>query len=159
VSSATDVNAKDGKKANGEMPQRSMRANPVALEVPVSVAGARPVSSNDKRELFTEDTATVLVFKTERWIQLSAAVAVGQLLFSRKKDGKRKWFARWCINGATGRRRALWSWNSRSRKRIFGACRFPRRKMARRFLPRPKRCGSGRDDGRRSKRAGGRAEE
>jgi len=66
VSSATDVNAKDGKKANGEMPQRSMRANPVALEVPVSVAGARPMASKDKRELFTEDTTTCWCLKTER---------------------------------------------------------------------------------------------
>jgi len=62
-----------------------MRTNPVALEVPVSVAGARPVSSNNKRELFTEDTATVLVFKDGAVIQLSAAVAVGQLLFLTEK--------------------------------------------------------------------------
>src|SRR5258708_16072882 len=72
------------------MPQRSMRANPVALEVPVSVAGARPVSSNDKRELFTEETATVLVFKDGAVIQLSAAVAVGQLLFLTEKRSKKE---------------------------------------------------------------------
>jgi len=41
VSSATDVNAKDGKKANGEMPQRSHAERiPFCVEVPVSVAGA-----------------------------------------------------------------------------------------------------------------------
>ena len=90
MSSATDINAKEGKKANGEMPQRSMRANPVALEVPVSVAGARPVSSNDKRELFTEETNTVLVFKDGAVIQLSAAVAVGQLLFLTEKRSKKE---------------------------------------------------------------------
>src|SRR5258708_7896097 len=67
-----------------------MRANPVALEVPVSVAGARPVSSNDKRELFTEETATVLVFKDGAVIQLSAAVAVGQLLFLTEKRWKKE---------------------------------------------------------------------
>ena len=72
------------------MPQRSMRANPVALEVPVSVAGARPMASNDKRELFTEDTATVLVFKDGAVIQLSAAVAVGQLLFLTEKRSKKE---------------------------------------------------------------------
>jgi TonB family protein len=90
VPSATDVKPKEGKKANGEVPQRAMRANPVALEVPVSVAGARPVASKDKRELFTEETATVLVFKDGAVIQLSAAVAVGQLLFLTDKRSKKE---------------------------------------------------------------------
>jgi TonB family protein len=72
------------------MPQRSMRPNPVALEVPVSVAGARPVSSKDNRELFTEETTTVLVFKDGAVIQLSAAVAVGQLLFLTDKRSKKE---------------------------------------------------------------------
>jgi TonB family protein len=72
------------------MPQRKMRANPVALEAPVSVAGARPIASKDKRELFTEETTTVLVFKDGAVIQLSAAVAVGQLLFLTDKRSKRE---------------------------------------------------------------------
>lgn len=67
-----------------------MRANPVALEVPVSVAGARPIASKDKRELFTEETATVLVFKDGAVIQLSAAVTVGQLLFLTEKKSKKE---------------------------------------------------------------------
>ena len=67
-----------------------MRANPVALEVPVSVAGARPIASKDKRELFTEETTTVLVFKDGAVIQLSAAVAVGQLLFLTEKRSKKE---------------------------------------------------------------------
>lgn len=90
MSSATDVNANEGNKANGEVPQRKMRPNPVALEVPVSVAGARPVSSKDKRELFAEETTTVLVFKDGAVIQLSAAVAVGQLLFLTDKRSKKE---------------------------------------------------------------------
>ncbi|HXC47937.1 MAG TPA: TonB family protein [Candidatus Sulfotelmatobacter sp.] len=90
MASATDVNAKEGKTANGEVPQRKMRANPVALEVPVSVAGARPIASKDKRELFTEETTTVLVFKDGAVIQLSAAVAVGQLLFLTEKRSKKE---------------------------------------------------------------------
>jgi len=90
VSSATDLNAKEGPQVNGEMPQRSMRPNPVALEVPVSVAGARPVSSTDKRELFMEETTTVVVFKDGAVIQLSAAVAVGQLLFLTEKRSKKE---------------------------------------------------------------------
>ena len=67
-----------------------MRANPVALEVPVSVAGARPIASKEKRELFTEETTTVLVFKDGAVIQLSAAVAVGQLLFLTEKKTKKE---------------------------------------------------------------------
>jgi TonB family protein len=90
VASATDVNAKEGKPANGQASQKSVRANPVALEVPVSVAGARPVASKDKRELFTEETTTVLVFKDGAVIQLSAAVAVGQLLFLTEKRSKKE---------------------------------------------------------------------
>ena len=90
MSSATDINANEAKKANGEVPQRTMRTNPVALEVPVSVAGARPITSKDKRELFTEETSTVLVFKDGAVIQLSAAVAVGQLLFLTEKKSKKE---------------------------------------------------------------------
>jgi TonB family protein len=90
VSSATDINAKEGKTANGQVPQRTVRPNPVALEVPVSVAGARPVESKDKRELFTEETITVLVFKDGAVIQLSAAVAIGQLLFLTEKRSKKE---------------------------------------------------------------------
>jgi protein TonB len=90
VSSAADVNANEAKKVNGEVPARTMRANPVALEVPVSVAGARPIASNDKRELFTEETITVLVFKDGAVIQLSAAVTVGQLLFLTEKKSKKE---------------------------------------------------------------------
>ena len=90
MSSAADVNAKEGKTANGEVPQRKMRPNPVALEAPVSVAGARPIASKDKRELFTEETTTVLVFKDGAVIQLSAAVAVGQLLFLTDKRSKKE---------------------------------------------------------------------
>jgi len=62
----------------------------VALEVPVSVAGARPIASKDKRELFTEETTTVLVFKDGAVIQLSAAVTVGQLLFLTEKKTKKE---------------------------------------------------------------------
>ena len=90
MSSATDINAKEGKTANGQVPQRTVRPNPVALEVPVSVAGARPVESKDKRELFTEETITVLVFKDGAVIQLSAAVAIGQLLFLTEKRSKKE---------------------------------------------------------------------
>jgi len=90
VSSATDINLKDGAGAAGKDMPKTRRPNPVALEVPVSVAGARPTTAEDKRELFTEETTTVLVFKDGAVIQLSAAIAVGQLLFLTDKRSKRE---------------------------------------------------------------------
>jgi len=39
----------------------SSSAQPVALEVPVTVNGARAVEGSDKREPFSETTTTVLV--------------------------------------------------------------------------------------------------
>jgi Gram-negative bacterial TonB protein C-terminal len=62
---------------------------PVALETAVVATGARPGRTGDKRELFTEETQTVLVFEKGAVIRLSAAVADGQLLFlANKKNGK-----------------------------------------------------------------------
>jgi TonB family protein len=90
VSSATDEKVKDKPGAAGKSEPKAKRPNPVALEVPVSVAGARPASAQDKRELFTEDTTTVLVFKDGAVIQLSAAITVGQLLFLTDKRSKRE---------------------------------------------------------------------
>jgi TonB family protein len=67
----------------------SIRPNPVALEVPVNVTGARPSTTVGLRDLFSEETTTVLVFKDGAVIQLSAAVSVGQLLFlTNKKTSK-----------------------------------------------------------------------
>ncbi len=57
------------------------RANPVVVEIPVNATGTRPGSGPDKRELFSEETATVLVFPDGAVIRLSAAVATGQLIF------------------------------------------------------------------------------
>lgn len=61
------------------------RANAVALEVPVNATGTRPGSGPDKRELFSEDTETVLLFADGAMIRLSAAVATGQLVFLTNK--------------------------------------------------------------------------
>src|SRR5712692_11697348 len=56
-------------------------AQPVALEVPVTVNGARAVEGSDKREPFSETTSSVLVFANGAVIRLSSSVAPGQLLF------------------------------------------------------------------------------
>jgi TonB family protein len=60
------------------------RPNPVALEVLVSVTGAR-ANGSASRELFTEDTKTVLVFPDGAVIRLAAEVSPGQLLFLTNK--------------------------------------------------------------------------
>jgi protein TonB len=57
------------------------RPQPVALEVPVSVNGARTIEGSDKREPFSESTKTVLIFGNGAVIRLASAVAPGQLLF------------------------------------------------------------------------------
>ena len=65
-------------------------SNPVALEVPVIATGARPGDSDSQRELFTEETNTVLVFENGAVIRLSSAVAAGQLLFLTHKESRRE---------------------------------------------------------------------
>ncbi len=60
-------------------------ATPVALEVAVNVTGARPAPSSGQRDLFSEDTSTVLVFENGAVIRLAAAVVTGQLLFVTEK--------------------------------------------------------------------------
>src|SRR5882762_2779790 len=65
------------------------KKHPLPLEIPVVATGARPGDKAEKRDLFTEETETVLVFETGGVIRLSAAVAVGQLIFlTNKQTGK-----------------------------------------------------------------------
>src|SRR5580704_19311947 len=66
------------------------RPQPVALEVPVSVNGARTVEGSDKREPFSETTKTVLVFGNGAVIQLASPVAAGQLLFLTNEKTKKE---------------------------------------------------------------------
>jgi TonB family protein len=65
-----------------------MKTNMVAREVGVSVTGAHPSKSGDERELFTEETNSVLVHENGGVIQLSVAVARGQLLFLANVESK-----------------------------------------------------------------------
>lgn len=66
------------------------RQQPVALEVPVAVNGARTVDGSDKREPFSESTKTVLVFGNGAVIRLSSTVAPGQLLFLTNERTKKE---------------------------------------------------------------------
>jgi TonB family protein len=65
-------------------------AQPVTLEVPVTVNGARTVEGSDKREPFSETTSTVLVLINGAVIRLSSAVAPGQLLFLTNDKTKKE---------------------------------------------------------------------
>jgi TonB family protein len=68
----------------------SPRTQPVALEVAVTVNGARAVAGSGKREPFSESTKTVLIFGHGAVIRLSSSVAAGQLLFLTNEKTKKE---------------------------------------------------------------------
>jgi len=68
----------------------AIKPQPVALEVSVTVNGARAVDGSDKREPFSETTKTVLVFGNGAVIRLSSSVAPGQLLFLTNEKTKKE---------------------------------------------------------------------
>jgi TonB family protein len=65
----------------GSAPAAGTKPQPAAAEIPVTVNGARAVAGSDKREPFSENTQTVLVFLNGAVIRLSSPVSPGQLLF------------------------------------------------------------------------------
>src|SRR2546427_12566062 len=68
----------------------AVKEQPVALEVPVSVNGARTVEGSAKREPFSEATKTVLIFGSGAVIRLASSVAPGQLLFLTNEKTKKE---------------------------------------------------------------------
>ena len=77
--------------SNGTSPADSTsRTQPVALEVPVTVNGARAVTGSEKREPFSESTKTVLIFGHGAVVRLSSSVAPGQLLFLTNEKTKKE---------------------------------------------------------------------
>src|SRR3984885_2563517 len=66
------------------------KPQPVPLEVPVTVNGARTVEGSDKREPFSESTQTVLVMHNGAVIRLSSTVTAGQLLFLTNDKTKKE---------------------------------------------------------------------
>src|SRR5213080_3989753 len=68
----------------------AIKQQPVALEVPVTVNGARALAGSDKREPFSESTKTVLIFGSGAVIRLSSSVAPGQLLFLTNEKTKKE---------------------------------------------------------------------
>ena len=81
---STPIQPRHDDTATGSKPQ------PVALEVPVTVNGARTVEGSDKREPFSETTKTVLVFGNGAVIRLGSPVAAGQLLFLTNEKTKKE---------------------------------------------------------------------
>jgi protein TonB len=71
-------------------PNSTQKVQPVALEIAVTVNGARTVDGSDKREPFSETTQTVLVFGNGAVIRLSSSVAPGQLLFLTNEKTKKE---------------------------------------------------------------------
>jgi TonB family protein len=68
----------------------STRTQPVALEIPVTVNGARTINGSDKREPFSETTKTVLVFNHGAVIRIATPVAAGQLVFLTNEKSKKE---------------------------------------------------------------------
>jgi protein TonB len=66
------------------------KVQPVALEVTVTVNGARAIPGSDKREPFSEVTKTVLVLGNGAVIRLSSPVSPGQLLFLTNERTKKE---------------------------------------------------------------------
>jgi TonB family protein len=88
VGSAAEINGGSAEPRGADEPVNAlagMRGNPVPAEIPVNATGTRPGSGSEKRELFSEETETVLVFPDGAVIRLSAAVATGQLIFLTNK--------------------------------------------------------------------------
>jgi len=74
----------------GAQDDNSGKPQPVPLEVPVTVNGARTVEGSDKREPFSETSQTVLVFGNGAVIRLASSVAAGQLLFLTNDKTKKE---------------------------------------------------------------------
>jgi Gram-negative bacterial TonB protein C-terminal len=65
-------------------------AQATALEIPVTIQGAKPVDGTDRRELFTETTKTTLVFENGAVVNLTSRVSLGQCVFLRNDQSGRE---------------------------------------------------------------------
>jgi periplasmic protein TonB len=66
------------------------RTQPIALEIPVSVNGARTVDGSDKRVPFSEATQTVLVLPHGAVVRIATPLASGQLVFLTNEKTKKE---------------------------------------------------------------------
>lgn len=90
-SSGTPGNAPVDSTAASRLAEASTnKAQPVALEVSVTVNGVRTVDGGNKREPFSETSKTVLVFSNGAVIRLTATLSPGQLLFLTNEKTKKE---------------------------------------------------------------------
>lgn len=89
IAKETDV-LSSGPGASPRPEEGAGRTQPVALEVSVTVNGARTVDGSDKREPFSETSKTVLIFANGAVIRLASTVAPGQLLFLTNENTKKE---------------------------------------------------------------------
>jgi TonB family protein len=87
---ATERSGLANSATDSRLEDTASRPQPVALEVPVTVNGARTVEGSDKREPFSETTKTVLVFGNGAVIRLGSPVSAGQLLFLTNEKTKKE---------------------------------------------------------------------
>ena len=87
---ATPISAAPATTAAKTKDESPARPQPVALEIPVTVNGARTVEGSDKREPFSENTKTVLVFSHGAVIRLASSLAPGQLIFLTNEKTKKE---------------------------------------------------------------------
>ncbi len=83
----TSASAPPHSKPANEAPARPQ---PVALEIPVTVNGARTVDGTDKRVPFSEATQTVLVFPHGAVIRIATPLTSGQLVFLTNEKTKKE---------------------------------------------------------------------
>src|SRR5271163_501600 len=67
-----------------------LKAQATALEIPVTIQGAKPVEGTERRELFTEATKTTLVFENGAVVSLNSRVSLGQCVFLRNDQSGRE---------------------------------------------------------------------
>jgi TonB family protein len=86
---ATQETARSG-SAPASPNDSAVKPQPVALEIPITVNGARTIEGSDKREPFSETTKTVMVHGSGAVIRLNSAMAPGQLLFLTNERTKKE---------------------------------------------------------------------
>src|SRR5271166_1246548 len=87
ATTTTSASAPPHSKPANEAPARPQ---PVALEIPVTVNGARTVDGSDKRVPFSEATQTVLVFPHGAVIRIATPLTSGQLVFLTNEKTKKE---------------------------------------------------------------------
>ncbi|HXO44994.1 MAG TPA: TonB family protein [Candidatus Cybelea sp.] len=72
------------------MPDAARIAQAQALEVPLVLKGAKPDDGTGRRELFTENATTILVFDNGALLNLRARLAVGQAVLIHNEQNRRE---------------------------------------------------------------------